>query len=106
MFSKNFERLLERGKPSETQKVALEALERVVLRTRCFAGYTFWGIPNVNALEALRATRSGRLQWRECANLEIWAKEKYETAIDGITYSVLVTIPSVPYAPRGAFPLT
>jgi hypothetical protein len=59
----------------------------------------------VKTSDVLSETKSSRLKWKECSTREISAKEKYEATDGTVTYYISKTIPSVPYAPRAAYPL-
>jgi hypothetical protein len=59
--------------------------------------------PEVRTSDVLSETKSSRLQWHDSSTREIWAKEKYETTDGAVSMSK--AMPSVPYAPREAYPL-
>jgi hypothetical protein len=59
----------------------------------------------VKTSDILNQTKSFQLHWRESSNREIWEKEKYEATDGSVTNYISKTIPSVPYAPREAYPL-
>jgi hypothetical protein len=61
---------------------------------------------DMNTSEALSATKSGRLQWRECVTRALNETEKYEAADGNVTYYLTVRkqSSSVPL-PTEAYPL-